>query len=65
MPIENPDVNDIDEQLDEATGKPVSVAPNGAKTEEEIERDQNADGDDAALIDPDSRIPRPVQPDLA
>jgi hypothetical protein len=65
MPKLNPGANDDDEQLDAQTGKPVGVAPLGAKTESEIARDKNADKKDAAEIDPRSRIPRPVQPDLA
>jgi hypothetical protein len=65
MPKLNPDANDDDEQLSERTGQPVGVVPLGAKTEGEIEDKKNADKKDAAAIDPDSRIPRPVQPDLA
>jgi hypothetical protein len=65
MPKLNADANDDDEQLDEKTGQPVGVAPLGAKTEGEIERQKNADEKDAAEIDPRSRIPRPAQPDLA
>lgn len=65
MPNLKPDANKDDEQLDPETGKPVGVAPNGAKTEGEIDRERNADPDDAASIDPRSRVPRPAQPDLA
>ena len=65
MPKLNPDANDDDEQLDERTGQPVGVAPQGAKTEGEINREKNANTADAAEIDPNSRIPRPPQPDLA
>jgi hypothetical protein len=65
MPKLNPDANENDEQLNEETGAPVKVAPVGAKTEGEIEDRKNADKRDAARIDPNSRIPRPPQPDLA
>ena len=65
MPKFNPDANADDEQLDENTGNPVGVAPNGAKTEGEIEDKKNSNKQDAARIDPHSRIPRPVPPDLA
>jgi hypothetical protein len=65
MSKSNPDANDDDEQLDEQTGRPVGVAPLGAKTEGEIEDKKNLDKDDAAQIDPRSRIPRPAQPDIA
>ncbi len=65
MPKLNPDANADDAKLNEDTGAPIGIAPNGAKTEGEIEEKQNPDKADAARIDPDSRIPRPVQPDLA
>jgi hypothetical protein len=65
MPKLHSDANDDDEQLSEQTGQPFGIAPLGAKTEGEIEDKKNADKKDAAAIDPDSRIPRPVQPDLA
>ena len=65
MPTFNPDANSDDEQLTPATGEPVGVAPDGAKTEGEIEDKQTVDKDEALRIDPNSRIPRPVQPDLA
>jgi hypothetical protein len=61
----NPAANENDAQLNEKTGNPVGVAPNGAKTESEIEAKEDADKADAFRIDPDSRIPRPVLPDLA
>jgi hypothetical protein len=64
MPKRNPDAND-DEQRDEQTGRPVGVAPLGAKTEGEIDDEKNMDKGKAARIDPHSRIPRPPQPDLA
>lgn len=65
MPQHNPAVDRDDVQRNTETGAPVGVAPNGAKTEGEIEEDANADRGEAARIDPESRIPRPVQPDLA
>ena len=57
--------NDNDAQLDSVTGEPVEIAPDGAKTESEIEDKKTADKDEALRIDPNSRIPRPVEPDLA
>lgn len=50
------------DKRDEETGQPVAIVPDGEK--------ENADGDratpdDSLKIDPESRIPRPVQPDLA
>lgn len=57
--------NDLDDIQRDGTGAPVGIAPNGAKTEGEIDEKKNADSDDAARIDPESRIPRPAQPDLA
>jgi hypothetical protein len=65
MPLYDPAADDDDPQRDRRTGAPVGIAPNGAKTEGEIEDERNADKGDAAAIDPNSRIPRPVQPDLA
>lgn len=65
MPTVNPNANSDDEQLKPATGEPVGIAPDGAKTEGEIENKQVAHKDEALRIDPNSRIPRPVQPDLA
>jgi hypothetical protein len=65
MPKPNVEADADDLQRDADTGAPVGVAPNGAKTEGEIEEKTNADPGDAARIDPESRIPRPVQPDLA
>jgi hypothetical protein len=62
-PDSKADLDDV--QRDTETGTPVGVAPNGAKTEGEIEEKTNADPGKAARIDPESRIPRPVQPDLA
>jgi len=57
------DLDDV--QRDVETGMPIDVAPNGAKTEGEIDDKRNADPRKAARIDPESRIPRPVPPDLA
>lgn len=65
MPKQNPEADPDDVQRDPETGAQIGIAPNGAKTEGEIEEKTNADPDDAARIDPESRIPRPVQPDLA
>ena len=65
MPKLNPDANADGEQLDEGTGAPTGIAPDGAKTEGEIEEKRNDEKGDATRIDHDSRIPRPVQPDLA
>ena len=55
-----PDTSD-DPQVDEETGRPVAIVPDGEKenSPEEI------DGEERLRIDPNSRIPRPVQPDLA
>jgi len=57
------DLDDV--QRDAETGEPIGVAPAGAKTEGEIDDKRNADPRKAARIDPESRIPRPPQPDLA
>lgn len=54
-----------DEQRDAESGEPVGVAPLGAKTEGEIEDNRVEDETDSLRIDPKSRIPRPVPPDLA
>jgi hypothetical protein len=53
------DVDDM--QIDEATGRPVSIAPDGEKEN----RPETVDPKERLRIDPESRIPRPVQPDLA
>lgn len=50
-----------DMQIDEATGLPVKIVPDGEK---EDDRD-HVDPNERLRIDPESRIPRPVQPDLA
>jgi len=54
--------NPHDMQIDEETGLPVSIAPDGEK--EKPVAGKVAPGE-KLKIDPDSRIPRPVQPDLA
>jgi hypothetical protein len=54
--------NPHDMQIDEETGLPVTIAPDG---ESEPPNEGNVAPDDRLKIDPDSRIPRPVQPDLA
>lgn len=53
------DVGDM--QVDEATGRPVPIAPDGEKEN----RPEKVDPEERLKIDPESRIPRPVQPDLA
>jgi len=54
--------NDADNmQIDEATGRPVVIAPEGEKEN----RPEKVDPKERLRIDPESRIPRPVQPDLA
>ena len=53
--------NAHDMQIDEATGLPVSIPPDGEKEN----RPGRVDPEDRLRIDPESRIPRPVQPDLA
>lgn len=57
-PVKN---NPHDMQIDRETGLPVAIVPDGEK---EPTRD-NVDPEEALRIDPESRIPRPVQPDLA
>ena len=56
-------VHDIpdDPQVDESTGRPVAIVPDGEKEN----KAEEIDGDERLKIDPNSRIPRPVQPDLA
>ncbi|MBB1250789.1 hypothetical protein [Rhizobium sp. G21] len=51
-------------QIDPLTGKAIPIAPSGELSDREIE-DGAKGKEDAARIDPDSRIPRPPQPDLA
>jgi hypothetical protein len=53
--------NDHDMQIDKDTGLPVTIVPDGEK--------ENSEGkvppSERLRIDPESRIPRPVQPDIA
>lgn len=53
--------NPHDMQIDKETGLPVSIEPDGEKQE----TGQPVSEDDRLKIDPESRVPRPVQPDLA
>ena len=53
--------NDHDMQIDKETGLPVTVVPDGEKQDTSPEVPES----DRLKIDPDSRIPKPVQPDLA
>lgn len=50
-----------DPQIDGETGRPVAIAPDGEKEN----KPEEIDGEERLRIDPNSRIPRPVQPDLA
>lgn len=50
-----------DMQTDEDSGLPVSIPPDGEK----LNPPERVDAEDRLKIDPESRIPRPVQPDLA
>jgi hypothetical protein len=50
-----------DPQIDEETGRPVVIVPDGEKQN----RPEEIDGQEGLKIDPNSRIPRPVQPDVA
>jgi len=50
-----------DAQIDEETGLPVPITPDGEKEN----RPERVDPEERLRIDPESRIPRPVQPDLA
>jgi hypothetical protein len=50
-----------DMQIVEETGLPVSITPDGEKKN----RPERVDPEERLRIDPESRIPRPVQPDLA
>jgi hypothetical protein len=50
-----------DVQIDKETGLPVSIPPDGEK----VNRPDEVDADERLRVDPNSRIPRPVQPDLA
>lgn len=55
------DDNRHDMQIDKETGLPVSIPPDGEKEN----RPEKVDPEERLRIDPESRIPRPVQPDLA
>ncbi|WP_137154459.1 hypothetical protein [Rhizobium sp. FKL33] len=56
--------HDAAPQIDPLTGKPIPIAPNGELSDREIEDGARGE-EDAARINPESRIPRPPQPDLA
>lgn len=53
--------NAHDMQIDGETGLPVTIVPDGEKAE----TSDKVAPKDRLRIDPESRIPRPVQPDLA
>jgi hypothetical protein len=53
--------NPHDMQIDKKTGLPVAIVPDGEK----LPSVDKVDPDERLRIDPESRIPRPVQPDLA
>ena len=53
--------NKHDMQIDPETGQPVSIPPVGEKED----RPETVPPEERLRIDPESRIPRPVQPDLA
>lgn len=53
--------NPHDMQVDEETGRPVAIVPDGEKPSTR----GSVNPDEALRIDPESRVPRPVQPDLA
>jgi hypothetical protein len=54
----------VDPPVDPNTGLPLDIPPDGPLGDEG--NDIGEPGrDDGPLIDPNSRIPRPVQPDLA
>lgn len=53
--------NPHDMQIDKATGLPVTIVPDGEKSNPP----DDVAPEDKLRIAPDSRIPRPVQPDLA
>lgn len=50
-----------DMQIDKETGLPVDIVPDGEKADTKPEVPE----DERLRVDPDSCIPRPVQPDLA
>lgn len=60
-PVNPARVRSGDPQVDEETGGPVAVVPDGEKANDPAEVPPEA----RLRIDPESRIPRPVQPDLA
>jgi hypothetical protein len=53
--------SDHDMQIDKETGLPVAIVPDGEKQDAKPKVPEK----DRLNIDPESRIPRPVQPDLA
>jgi hypothetical protein len=53
--------NDHNMQIDKETGLPVAIVPDGEKQDTMSETRKR----DRLHIDPESRIPKPVQPDLA
>lgn len=53
--------NRHDMQIDAETGLPVPIVPDGEKENQPGRASQ----EERLRIDPESRIPRPVQPDLA
>jgi hypothetical protein len=53
--------NPHDMQIDKETGLPVTITPDGEKEDPK----DKAVPEKRLKIDPESRIPRPVQPDLA
>lgn len=53
--------NEHDMQIDKETGLPVAIVPDGEKQDTTPEVPKK----DRLNIDPESRIPKPVQPDLA
>lgn len=53
--------NPHDMQIDKETGLPVSIVPDGEKEQ----RPDKVQPEDRLKIDPESRVPCPVQPDLA
>jgi hypothetical protein len=58
---QNQGVGERDMQIDKETGDPVTIPPDGEKKN----RPKGVAPEDRLRIDPESRIPRPVQPDLA
>ena len=60
MSLSTKDTDDM--QIDPETGRPVSIPPVGEK---ENRPEPVVAPEERLRIDPESRIPRPVQPDLA